>query len=256
MGISGSRRSPTVWRLRGGLRRALRSGRTWGLLAAAAVAIAAALALGPAVVHLGDIRHYAEHPPASTAFMDARRAELRANGADARLAHEWRPYERIAPALARAVVVAEDARFVDHGGLDWDALSRALRRNLRDDRVVRGGSTISQQLAKNLFLSERRSYLRKAQEAAITVLIEQTMDKRRILELYLNVIEWGNGIFGAEAAARHYFGTSAARLSPAQAAMLAARIPRPRYYDRVGATRYLRERAAEIRGWMPHARVP
>ena len=123
-------------------------------------------------------------------------------------------------------------------------------------RMVAGGSTISQQLAKNLFLSPSRSYFRKAEEAIITVMIEALWDKRRILEVYLNVIEWGNGIFGAEAAARHYFGVQAQRLNPAQAARLAAMIPSPRRFDRLRDSPYLAERTDTILGRMPHARIP
>lgn len=246
----GQRRSGLARRARLTARRLVRSAWFWTLLVAAALAIPAALVLAPAALHFDDIRRYGDRAPHSTAFMDARQA------AGARLDHRWVAYERIAPALKHAVVVAEDARFVDHAGIDWQAVERALRRNLRADGIVRGASTISQQLAKNLFLSERRTYLRKAREAALALLIERTLDKRRILELYLNLIEWGDGVFGAEAAARHYYGVSASQLSRWQAAMLAARIPRPRYYDRAGPTGYLHQRAAQIAEWMPHARTP
>ncbi len=246
----GQRRPGLARRARRILRRVVRSGWAWTVLLAAALAIPAALVLAPAALHFDDIRRYGERAPQSTALMDARAA------AGARLDQRWVAYELIAPALKRAVVVAEDARFVDHAGIDWRAVERAFRRNLRADGIVRGGSTISQQLAKNLFLSERRTYLRKAREAALALLIERTLDKRRILELYLNLIEWGDGVFGAEAAARHYYGISASQLSRWQAAMLAARIPRPRYYDRTGTTGYLHQRAAQIAEWMPHARTP
>lgn len=243
-------RSDVPRRKRSMIHRALRSSWFWTLLVAALLAIPAALVLAPAAIHFNDIRRYAEQPPSSTAFMDARR------DGGTRLDHQWVAYERIAPALRSAIVVAEDARFLDHAGIDWQAVEDAFWRNLRADGIVRGGSTISQQLAKNLFLSERRTYLRKAREATLALLIEQSLDKRRILELYLNVIEWGDGVFGAEAAARHYYGVGASRLSRWQAAMLAARIPRPRYYDRSGTTRYLYQRAAQITEWMPNARVP
>ena len=124
--------------------------------------------------------------------------------------------------LFRAVVSAEDDRFMQHSGFDWAGIQKALEKNQQRGRIVAGGSTITQQLAKNLFLSPNKTLLRKAQEAVLTVMIELTWDKQRILEVYLNVIEWGNGIFGAEAAARHYYGVGAARLNPAQAARLAA----------------------------------
>ena len=226
----------------------------WMLLTLAA-AVAAAVLLRQAML-LAQVWRYVDHPPAATAFMETRLAALRERDPAARLAHRWVPYERISPWLKRAVIAAEDQRFVMHGGFDWAALREAFAENLEADGVVRGGSTITQQLAKNLFLSGHRSYVRKAQEAAITVMLEQSMDKRRILELYLNVIEWGEGVFGAEAAARHYFGVSAADLDPWQAALLAARIPNPRYYDANGATAYLRERALWIQSWIRRVRVP
>ncbi|RBL65836.1 monofunctional biosynthetic peptidoglycan transglycosylase, partial [Pseudomonas sp. MWU13-2625] len=125
----------------------------------------------------------------------------------------------------------EDAKFVDHEGFDWDGIEAAFEKNLKKGHIVAGGSTISQQLAKNLFLSSGKTPWRKLEEALITVMLEKTLDKRRIFEIYLNVIEWGNGVFGAEAASRHYFRTSAARLSSGQAAKLAAMVPNPRYYD-------------------------
>ncbi|HSW83333.1 MAG TPA: monofunctional biosynthetic peptidoglycan transglycosylase, partial [Usitatibacter sp.] len=147
-----------------------------------------------------------DHNPQSTAFIQARMEQLRARDPQAKLRHSWVPYERVATSLKRAVVVAEDAKFADHEGFDWEAIEKAREKNLKKGRIVAGGSTISQQLAKNLFLSGERSALRKGQEALITVMIEHVMDKRRILEIYLNVIEWGEGVFGAEAAARHYYG--------------------------------------------------
>jgi monofunctional biosynthetic peptidoglycan transglycosylase len=165
-------------------------------------------------------------------------------------------YERISPNLKRAVVAAEDARFIDHEGFDWEGIQRAIEKNQKRGKPVAGGSTISQQLAKNLFLSGDRSLVRKGQEALITLMLEQTMSKRRILELYLNVAEWGEGVFGAEAAARHHFGVSAAQLTPAQAARLAAMLPRPRFYDRNRGSQYLAGYAERILGRMPSAQVP
>lgn len=219
------------------------------------VALLAAVLLRQAML-LAEVWHYAEHPPALTAFMETRLAALRERDPGARLAHRWVPYEQISPWLKRAVIAAEDQRFTMHGGFDWGALREAFASNLEADGIVRGGSTISQQLAKNLFLSAQRSYVRKTQEAAITVMLEQSMDKRRILELYLNVIEWGDGVFGAEAAARHYFGVGADELGPWQASLLAARIPSPRHYDRHGASARLHQRAAWIHGWIRRVRVP
>jgi monofunctional glycosyltransferase len=170
--------------------------------------------------------------PSETNFMEIRRAELQEKNPKAALKHQWVPYAKISNHLKRAMVVSEDARFVDHEGFDWDGIQKAIAKNQRKHRFVAGGSTITQQLAKNLFLSPRRSMLRKAEEAVITLMIEAVWDKQRILEVYLNVIEWGNGVFGAEAAARHYYGIGADRLGPEQSARLAGIVPNPRFYDR------------------------
>jgi monofunctional biosynthetic peptidoglycan transglycosylase len=174
----------------------------------------------------------------------------------ARVWHIWVPYTRISEHLKRAVVAAEDAKFLDHEGFDWEAIQEAMRKNERRGKVVAGASTISQQLAKNLFLSGSRSWLRKAQEAAITWMMERTLSKRRILEIYLNVAEWGEGIFGAEAAARHHFGVPAAALSVEQAAWLAAILPSPRRYNRGRETPYIAGRMATISARMPAASIP
>jgi len=196
------------------------------------------------------------HEPASTAFMQARLERLRENDPAAKLRHQWIGYERISPHLKRAVVAAEDAKFVGHEGFDWEAIHKAMERNERQGRVVTGASTISQQLAKNLFLWGERTWLRKGQEAAITWMLEATLSKRRILELYLNYAEWGEGVFGAEAAARHHFGIGAAALSAQQAAWLAAVLPSPRRYERGRSTPYLAGRVDIILRRMPAARIP
>lgn len=194
--------------------------------------------------------------PARTAFMERRLEALRAADPRASIRHRWVPYERISVHLKRAVVAAEDAKFVGHEGFDWQAIQKALEKNQKKGRVVAGASTISQQLAKNLFLSEERSWARKAQEAAITAMLETAMSKRRILELYLNFAEWGEGVFGAEAAARHHFGVPAAALTAAQAAWLAAILPSPRRYERGRSTAYLAGRVEIILGRMSAARIP
>lgn len=199
---------------------------------------------------------WVKHNPQASAFMEDRHAVLREKNPRAELKQRWVPYARISPHLKRAVIASEDATFTRHGGFDWQALEQALNKNLKKGRIVVGGSTVSQQLAKNLFLSGKRTVWRKAQEAYITVLLELMMDKRRILEIYLNIIEWGNGVFGAEAAARHYFGVGAAALTPRQAARLAAMIPNPRYYDRHRQTRYLQYRTTVILARMPGAAIP
>jgi monofunctional biosynthetic peptidoglycan transglycosylase len=154
------------------------------------------------------------------------------------------------------MIAAEDAKFVEHSGFDWDGIQNALDKNEKKGRVVAGGSTITQQLAKNLFLSPAKSYIRKAEEAVVTVLLEAILPKQRILELYLNVIEWGNGVFGAEAAAQRYFGIPAAQLSAEQAARLAAMAPSPRRFERNPDSAYLGGRVATILARMPGAAVP
>jgi monofunctional biosynthetic peptidoglycan transglycosylase len=205
---------------------------------------------------LGHVIYWKHFDPGTTSFMERRLEGLRAKRPKAALKHQWVDYDRISAHLKRAVVAAEDAKFIDHDGFDWEGIQRALERNQTRGRVVAGGSTISQQLAKNLFLSGERSVLRKGQEALITLMLETVLDKRRILELYLNVAEWGEGVFGAEAAARHYYGVSAANLGPAQAARLAAMLPRPRYYDRNRNTPYLATYTERILARMPGAQLP
>ena len=172
-----------------------------------------------------------DHNPDNTAFMKAQLSEIRQDHPDAVLQHQWVPYDKISRNLKAALVASEDAKFVDHKGFDVEGLKVAFQKNLKQGRIVAGGSTISQQLAKNLFLSASRNPLRKGEEAIITVMLEQMMTKERIFEIYLNSIEWGVGVFGAEAAARHYYNTSASKLSARQAAKLAAMVPNPRYYD-------------------------
>ena len=149
-------------------------------------------------------------------------------------------YDKISVHLKRAVIAAEDDKFIDHEGFDWDGIQKAIEKNQKKGKAVAGGSTISQQLAKNLFLSPSRSYLRKAEEAVITVMIENLWDKRRILEVYLNVVEWGDGVFGCEAAAQRYYRVSAAQLAPAQAARLAVMLPNPRKYEKTYGPRLAR----------------
>jgi monofunctional biosynthetic peptidoglycan transglycosylase len=217
---------------------------------------AAAIFLVVQLSYLARVWWWKDHDPQATAFMRIRLEQLRKRDPEAKLRHVWVPYARISPHLKRAVVVAEDSRFVDHEGFDWDAIEKAAEKNRKKGRVVAGGSTISQQLAKNLFLSGERTPWRKGQEALITVMIEHVMDKRRILEIYLNVIEWGDGVFGAEAAARHYFGASAASLGPEPAARLAAMIPNPRFYDRNRDTAWLARKTDIILARMSAAELP
>ena len=199
---------------------------------------------------------WTDHNPASTAFMDSRLVVLREKKPEAKLKHQWVPYGKISSHLKRAILVAEDDKFIDHEGFDWEGIQKAMEKNQKKGKVVAGGSTISQQLAKNLFLSGDRSMFRKGEEAIITIMLEWVMDKERILEIYLNVIEWGDGVFGAEAAARHYFGVSASQLSAEQAARLAAMVPRPRFYDRNRNAPWLLRKTQIILERMPRAQLP
>jgi monofunctional biosynthetic peptidoglycan transglycosylase len=194
--------------------------------------------------------------PSSSAFMEDRLDLIQEKKPDAELKHQWVNYSKISMNLKRAVIASEDAKFVDHEGFDWEGIQKAYEKNLKKGKIVAGGSTISQQLAKNLFLSTKRTPWRKGEEALITVMLENILSKRRILEIYLNVIEWGNGVFGAEAASRHYYKTSAAKLSSGQAARLAAMIPNPRFYDAHKSTNYLNRRTATIQARMRFAEVP
>jgi len=198
---------------------------------------------------------YARVNPETTSFQRQQLAELRAKNPNAKLKQQWVPYASISDNLKRAVVASEDANFSDHDGVDWDALEKAYERNNTKHKVVGGGSTITQQLAKNLFLSGSRNYLRKGQEMVIAFMLETVMSKERILEIYLNVVEMGRGVFGAEAAARYYYKTTAARLSPAQAAQLAVMLPNPRFYDK-HKTGYLARRTSLIQRRMGSAELP
>ena len=196
------------------------------------------------------------HNPETTSFMRAQLSILRENNPKAALQQKWVPYGRISNHLKRAIIASEDANFSDHEGVDWDALQKAYEKNTRKHKVVSGGSTITQQLAKNLFLSGSRSYLRKGQELIITYMLESVMDKERIFEIYLNVVEFGSGIFGAEAAARHYYGVSAAALGASQSAKLAVMLPNPRFFDRHRDSGYLARRTGTILRRMGSAELP
>jgi len=194
--------------------------------------------------------------PGQTSFMALRLDALREKNPQAQLRHTWVDYAKISPQLKRAVIAAEDDKFIDHEGFDWEGIQKAMEKNQRKGKVVAGGSTISQQLAKNLFLSGDKTPWRKAQEALITVWLELLWDKRRILEVYLNVVEWGEGVFGADAAASHYFGNGASKLSAEQAARLAVMLPAPRRFEKNPNSPYLNQRTQQILTRMPHAVVP
>jgi monofunctional glycosyltransferase len=199
---------------------------------------------------LPDVAALAKDRPTKTALMEARRAQAKEQGRNQHQQFIWVPMTRIAPALQRAVVAAEDASFFAHEGFDWEGIKDAALYNLEVGEFKRGGSTITQQLAKNLYLSSERSLFRKAREALITRSLEHHLTKERILELYLNVAEWGQGVFGAEAAARHHFGKSAKELTLDEAALLAAILPSPRRYDPIRHTAYLIRRQHHIIRWL------
>jgi len=193
--------------------------------------------------------------PDETRFMSIRLDELRETNPKAELKHQWVSYERISTHLKRAVVASEDDRFMEHHGFDMRGIKQALKKNQRKGKSVAGGSTITQQLAKNLFLSPSRSYVRKAQEAVIAVMIELLWDKRRILEVYLNIVEWGSGVYGAEAAARHYYRTSAASLGPSQAAHIAVMLPNPRRYEKT-YPEWVARHSRRVQARMHHSQIP
>jgi len=204
----------------------------------------------------GHILYWSKYAPASTAFMDRSLHALQDKDPKARFRRQWVPYERISVNLKRAVIAAEDARFLDHEGFDWEMIQKALAKNEKRGHVVAGASTISQQLAKNLFLSGERSWLRKGQEAIITWMLEDVLSKQRILELYLNLAEWGEGVFGAEAAARYHFGVPASALTAEQAAWLAVILPSPRRYQRGRLTPYVAGRVDTILARMGSVQIP
>jgi monofunctional biosynthetic peptidoglycan transglycosylase len=213
--------------------------------------------------------------PSSTSLIATRANEAQAKGQQPRREQVWVPLEKISPNLQRAVLAGEDTNFLTHHGFDYEAIQKAFEQAQRESareakaegenddwlpslpEFKRGGSTISQQLAKNLYLSSQRSFLRKAQEAALTIMLERTMTKRRILELYLNVIEWGDGIYGAEAASQHYFHKPASALTVNEAAFLSAMIPNPRtvFNPQVNPRRVARRQRIIMRG-MPYIKLP
>jgi monofunctional biosynthetic peptidoglycan transglycosylase len=214
------------------------------------------LALAYQLWVFGHVVYWNFYNPSTSAFMEERLEILRQKNPAATLHIQWAPYEKISSHLKRAIIAAEDSKFLEHEGFDFEAIQKAYEKNLKKGRLVAGGSTISQQLAKNLFLSGQKTPWRKIQEALITLMLENVMSKRRIMEIYLNVIEWGNGVFGAEAAIRHYYGASASSVSAEQAARLAAMIPNPRFYDRHRSTPWLSKKTGIILSRMASAEIP
>ncbi|MGJ7484664.1 transglycosylase domain-containing protein [Variovorax sp. LT2P21] len=231
---------------------------------------------------LGRIAFMAVVAPESTAFQRSEAWQIATNGrANAKRGEspgwqqEWVPYERIADTLKRAVIASEDAEFIYHGGIEWEAIERARQRNAKAEEIaarraaqarargkepapakIRGGSTITQQLAKNLLLSGERTLLRKGQELVLATALELLLSKRRILEIYLNNVEWGEGVFGAEAAAQHYFNKPAARLNANEAARLAVMLPSPKFFEKRPGSPYVSGRASTIMARMSAAELP
>jgi monofunctional biosynthetic peptidoglycan transglycosylase len=204
---------------------------------------------------LGGVAFYSVYPnigklkranPGKTAFMEYREREWESKGKKVKIRKQWVAFSGISPYAVKAVIIAEDDKFWSHQGFDFDAMEKALEKDLEAGKMKFGASTISQQLVKNLYLSPSKNPVRKLVEALITWRMEKTLSKRRIIELYLNVAEWGEGIFGIEAAAQHYFGTHASALGPEQAARLAVVLPNPRRFNANGSSRYVQKRAQLI----------
>jgi monofunctional biosynthetic peptidoglycan transglycosylase len=210
--------------------------------------------------------------PESTSFQRSEAWRIAHERDRLRWSQKWMPYSQISDHLKRAVIASEDGSFVNHDGVDWDALEKAWARNAKAEEQaakrasllraggkppkIVGGSTITQQLAKNLLLSGERNLLRKGQEFVLTMALEHTLSKQRILEIYLNSVEWGEGVFGAEAAAQHYFRKSAARLTPYEAARLAVMLPQPKRFEKTPGSGYLASRASTIVARMRDAELP
>jgi monofunctional glycosyltransferase len=188
----------------------------------------------------------AEHNPETSAIMELQRQTWREQGVKRRIRQYWRPLSQISPYLVQAVLIAEDDKFYSHSGFDLEMIEKAFQRNLDAGEIKYGASTITQQVAKNLFLSNSRNFLRKAREAIIAWRLELHLDKDRILELYLNLVEWGPGVYGAQAAARHHFHCPASQLTPLQAARLAAVLPSPSRYNPAAPSKYVAKRANRI----------
>ncbi len=203
--------------------------------------------------------------PESTAFQRSEAWRIQNNRGHLPWRQQWVPYPQLSDPLKRAVIASEDDGFNSHDGVDWEAIEKAWNKNAKAEQKVSksgrtpkivGGSTITQQLAKNLFLSGERNLVRKGQELVLTLLLEKLLSKERILEIYLNSVEWGEGVFGAEAAAQHYFRKPAVKLSAYEAARLAVMLPRPKYFEKLPHSAYLSDRAAVITGRMGSAQLP
>jgi len=193
-----------------------------------------------------DVKKLKKENPVKTAFMEYREDEWREKGKNVRIRQKWVKLSRIAPFVIKAVIISEDDKFWHHEGFDYDALQKAVEEDIKKKKFKVGGSTISQQLAKNLYLSPSKNPIRKIKEAILTWRIEKALSKKRIIELYLNVAEWGEGIFGIEAASRYYLGKPASALSAREAAQLTAVLPNPRRYHPLGSSKFVRNRSERI----------
>jgi monofunctional biosynthetic peptidoglycan transglycosylase len=219
------------------------------------------------IYFVGRIALMAVVDPQSTAFERSEAWRIARDKGSLPWAQTWVPYAQLSDNLKRAVIASEDDGFASHDGVDWDALEKAWAKNSKAEQraeakgttkppKVVGGSTITQQLAKNLLLSGERTLFRKAQEFVLTMALEVLLSKQRILEIYLNSVEWGEGVFGAEAAAQHYFRKPAAKLTAYETARLAVMLPRPKYFEKMATSAYLSGRASVITGRMADARLP
>lgn len=197
-----------------------------------------------------DVSRLKKENPAKTAFMEYREKQWADKGRKMRIRQAWRPLSQISPFLIKAVLIGEDDKFWSHEGFDFDAIQKAVEKDISEKKFKFGGSTISQQLSKNLYLSPSKNPIRKIKEAILTWRIERNISKRRILELYLNIAEWGDGIFGIEAAARHYYGKSALALGPEEASRLASALPNPIRYRPTGTSGYVANRSRLIHNIM------
>ena len=222
-------------------------------------------ALGLQVFFVARIAMMRYVDPGSTAFQRSELGRISLKYSAVRWSQKWVNRPKLPVHIQRAVIASEDDIFASHTGVQWEALERAWSKNARAEAKAQaknrtpklvGGSTITQQLAKNLFLSGERTFFRKAQELVLTVVLEQCLSKQRILDIYLNSVEWGEGIFGIEAAARHYYGRSVGQLSAAEAARLAVMLPRPKYYEKFPRSPYLNDRAVTILARMPLVALP
>ena len=211
------------------------------------IALVSALLLGIAYYFIfPDISKLKKENPKKTSFMEYREREWREKGKKIKITQIWTPLSNISPYLIKAVLIAEDDKFYRHEGFDFEAIQKAIEKDIKKKKFKFGGSTISQQLAKNLYLTPSKNPIRKIKEAILTWRIERTLSKKRILEIYLNAAEWGKGIFGIEAASRHYYGKPASALAPEEAARLASVLPNPRKYNPIGTSKYVETRSRII----------